>query len=61
VRILVVEDDRKLVEVLRQGLKENGFAVDTAADGNRGLELALATSYDAIILDLMLPLSGLIC
>ncbi|MBL8115038.1 MAG: response regulator transcription factor, partial [Acidobacteria bacterium] len=54
-RILVVEDDRKLVEVLRQGLKENGFAVDTAADGNQGLELALATGYDAIILDLMLP------
>lgn len=59
-RILVVEDDRKLVEVLRQGLKENGFAVDTAADGNQGLELALATSYDAIILDLMLPgISGI--
>ena len=59
-RILVVEDDRKLVEVLRQGLKENGFAVDTAADGNRGLELALDTDYDAIVLDLMLPgLSGL--
>lgn len=58
-RILVVEDDRKLVEVLRQGLKENGFAVDTATDGNRGLELALGTTYDAIILDLMLPgLSG---
>ena len=60
VRILVVEDDRKLVQVLRQGLKENGFAVDTAADGNLGLELALDTDYDAIVLDLMLPgLSGL--
>lgn len=59
-RILVVEDDRKLVQVLRQGLKENGFAVDTAADGNLGLELALDTDYDAIVLDLMLPgLSGL--
>ena len=60
VRILVVEDDRKLVDVLRQGLKENGFAVDTAGDGNRGLELALETDYDAILLDLMLPgLDGL--
>jgi two-component system, OmpR family, copper resistance phosphate regulon response regulator CusR len=59
-RILVVEDDRKLVEVLRQGLKENGFAIDTAADGNTGLELALDTDYDAIVLDLMLPgLGGL--
>jgi DNA-binding response OmpR family regulator len=55
VRILVVEDDRKLVEVLRQGLKEKGFAVDTAADGDQGLDLALGTEYDAIVLDLMLP------
>ncbi|MDL2718290.1 MAG: response regulator transcription factor [Acidobacteriota bacterium] len=54
-RILVVEDDRKLVEVLHQGLKEKGFAVDTARDGDQGLELALATEYDAIVLDLMLP------
>jgi heavy metal response regulator len=54
-RILVVEDDRKLVEVLRQGLKEKGFAVDAAADGDEGLDLALGTEYDAIVLDLMLP------
>src|SRR5450759_5733746 len=54
-RILVIEDDRKLVEVLRQGLKEKGFAVDAAADGDEGLDLALATEYDAIVLDLMLP------
>ncbi len=59
-RILVVEDDQKLVHVLRQGLKENGFAVDTATDGKLGLELALETDYDAIVLDLMLPgLGGL--
>jgi DNA-binding response OmpR family regulator len=57
-RILVIEDDRKLVEVLRQGLKEKGFAVDTAADGDEGLDLALATEYDAIVLDLMLPKRG---
>src|SRR5450759_4968228 len=54
-RILVIEDDRKLVEVLRLGLKEEGFAVDAAADGDEGLDLALATEYDAIVLDLMLP------
>jgi len=54
-RLLVVEDDRKLSDVLRQGLKENGFAVDAAADGDQGLSLALDTEYDAIVLDLMLP------
>lgn len=57
-RLLVVEDDRKLLELLRQGLRENGFAVDTARDEERGLELALATDYDAIVLDLMLPGRG---
>lgn len=55
VRLLVVEDDRKLAGLLRQGLKENGFAVDAAADGDNGLSLALDTEYDAIVLDLMLP------
>jgi len=50
-----VEDDSKLGAVLRQGLKEHGFAVDDAADGASGLELALATEYDAIILDVLLP------
>ena len=54
-RVLVVEDDPKLAAVLRQGLKEHGFAVDVARDGNRGLEMALATAYDAILLDVMLP------
>ena len=59
-RVLVVEDDRKLAGVIRQGLKELGFAVDTAGDGPKGLELALATDYDAVVLDVMLPvLSGL--
>ena len=50
-----MEDDSKLGAVLRQGLKEHGFAVDDAADGASGLELALATEYDAIILDVLLP------
>lgn len=54
-RLLVVEDDRKLANLLRQGLKESGFAVDTAEDGVKGLSLALDTEYDAIVLDLMLP------
>jgi two-component system OmpR family response regulator len=54
-RILVVEDDSKLASVLRQGLKEQGFAVDLAGDGTAALKLALATAYDAVLLDLMLP------
>lgn len=53
--MLVVEDDSKLAAVLRQGLKEQGFAADVARDGNRGLEMALAADYDAILLDVMLP------
>ena len=54
-RILVVEDDPKLGAVLRQGLKEQGFGVDLAADGASGLHLALSTDYDAIVLDVLLP------
>lgn len=54
-RVLVVEDDSKLASVLRQGLKEQGFAVDVAGDGAVGLKLALTTQYDAVLLDLMLP------
>ncbi len=54
-RILIVEDDPKLGALLRQGLREQGFAVDVAGDGATGLQLALATDYDAIILDVLLP------
>lgn len=54
-RILVVEDDPKLSAVLRQGLKEQGFAADTARDAALGLELTQSTEYDAILLDVMLP------
>lgn len=54
-RVLVVEDDPKLLDSIRQGLKEHGFAVDGAPDGLLGLELALGSDYDALILDVMLP------
>lgn len=54
-RILVVEDDPKLSAVLRQGLKEQGFAADAAPSAALGLELARSTEYDAIVLDVMLP------
>ncbi len=55
-RILVVEDERKLAGILRQGMEEHGYAVDLARDGHEALQLALGTDYDCIIMDLMLPL-----
>jgi DNA-binding response OmpR family regulator len=55
VRILLVEDHKPLVRALRQGLEEEGFAVDVALDGDEADFKARATSYDAIVLDLMLP------
>jgi len=60
VRILVIEDDRKISSFLEKGFREAGCAVDTAADGEEGLALARQDFYDAIIADLMLPkLDGL--
>ena len=59
-RILVVEDDRKVASLIVKGLKQEGFAVDHAADGEDGLHLALNEPYDACIIDIMLPkLDGL--
>ncbi len=59
-RILVVEDDKTIADFIIQGLKEAGFAVDYAGDGEDGLFLALTQSYDAAIIDIMLPkLDGL--
>jgi two-component system, OmpR family, copper resistance phosphate regulon response regulator CusR len=54
-RILVIEDDRKIAAALKKGLKGEGFAVDVAADGAIGEELAQTNDYDVIILDIMLP------
>ena len=54
-RVLVVEDDLKFGAVLRQGLKEQGYGVDVAADARQGFEMAMASEYDAILLDVMLP------
>jgi two-component system OmpR family response regulator len=60
VRILVIEDDEKIASFIVKGLKENGFAVDRAADGEEGYSLSRAVTYDAVVLDLMLPkLDGL--
>lgn len=54
-RILVVEDDHRISNVIKKGLTEDGFAVDTAFDGEEGQYLAESESYDLIILDIMLP------
>lgn len=54
-RVLVVEDHRPLLRSLRQGLEEEGFAVDIAEDGEVADIKARSTSYDVIVLDVMLP------
>ena len=54
-RVLVVEDERRLAAALKSGLEEEGFAVDVAFDGEQGVWLASEQPYDAIILDIMLP------
>src|SRR6202012_2659933 len=59
VRVLVVEDERRLAGAVQRGLQAEGFAVDLAYDGDDGLHLAREGAYDAVVLDLMLPkLSG---
>jgi DNA-binding response OmpR family regulator len=60
VRVLVVEDERKIATRIGRALTEEAFAVDIASDGAEGLEKARTCEYDAIVLDLMLPgLDGL--
>jgi len=54
-RILVVEDDRKLAHQLKKGLDENGHLATLAFDGRDGLESALQTGFDVLVLDVMLP------
>ena len=54
-RILVVEDDKKIASFVAKGLKEAGYAVDIAHDGREGLDLGLSGVYDAAVVDIMLP------
>lgn len=54
-KVLIVEDDKKIASFLIRNFKEEGFDVDHAADGEEGLESALTGSYDAAIVDIMLP------
>src|SRR5690349_10948914 len=54
-RVLVVEDEKKLGELLGRGLREEGYATDIADRGEEALWMARAVPYDAIVLDVMLP------
>ena len=56
VRVLLVDDEERLVRSLKRGLQREGFAVDCAYDGEQGLWMATENDYDAIVLDIMLPL-----
>jgi DNA-binding response OmpR family regulator len=54
-RILLVEDDKNIVRFVKNGLLENSFSIDTASNGEEGLERAIHKGYDLILLDIMLP------
>src|SRR6267154_412601 len=54
-RVLIVEDEPDLLESLVKGVREDGYAVDGAADGEEGLYKAENSEYDAVVLDIMLP------
>lgn len=54
-KVLVVEDEKKIASFVKKGLEEQGFVADVCHDGAEGLTMALESSYDAIILDIMLP------
>ena len=54
-RALIIEDDQTIADFVARGLREAGYAVDHAADGEQGLQMALNDTYDVAIVDLMLP------
>jgi DNA-binding response OmpR family regulator len=54
-RVLLVEDEPRAAQILSKGLREQGYAVDTAKDGQSALYQAAITDYDAVVLDVMLP------
>jgi two-component system OmpR family response regulator len=54
-KVLLIEDERKISDFVTKGLKEQGFAVDLAENGEDGYYMATTQSYDAIVLDIMLP------
>ncbi len=55
VKVLLVEDDRKIIAFAKKGLKEQGFTVDSCGDGDDAYHLAVTQAYDVIVLDIMLP------
>lgn len=55
-RLLIIEDEKRLSDSIKKGLTEDGFAVDQAFDGQEGLFMAESEQYDAVILDVMLPI-----
>jgi two-component system OmpR family response regulator len=55
VRVLVVEDEPHMADLIALGLSKEGMAVDVAGDGEQGMAMAAATGYDAVVLDIMLP------
>ncbi len=57
-RILIVDDDRRLCAIIKRGLLEEAYAVDAAYDGEEGEYLAEVSAYDLIILDIMLPIKN---
>jgi two-component system OmpR family response regulator len=54
-KLLVIEDEKKIANLLQKGLREQGYSVDLSHDGNEGLDRATSEPYDAIVLDIMLP------
>jgi two-component system, OmpR family, response regulator len=54
-RVLIVEDERRMADVIHRALAKDGMAADVATDGGEALELATIVDYDAIVLDVMLP------
>src|SRR5580658_3986122 len=54
-KLLVVEDERRMLELLRKGLSEEGHTVSCAADGSEGLQMVREHDFDAVILDVMMP------
>lgn len=54
-RVLVVEDERRIADFIRKGLSEQGYAVDIASDGDEAIDWVAAAEFDTIVLDIMLP------
>ena len=54
-RVLIIEDEPKIAQLLLEGFKDSGFQAETEADGHQGLKLALVENYDLLVVDVMLP------